>query len=262
MLCQSFGPLLTVLITLSVWGNGLQSARGDEPLPRGFQMRTFHDADNQPHRYVIFVPYKTDPVRRPPVLLFLHGSGERGTNGIDQIMVGLGPALWKVKANFPFIADFPQCAPNSNWLAEGPDAQRALKILDLVEKEFDTDLDRVYLTGLSMGGAGAWSLAARDPQRFAAIVPMCGRGRVEDAELLARARLPIWNFCGDKDNPATVEFNRQMHTALTRAGAGDKYTEYENVGHNCWDNAYGTPELYAWLLEQSRSANAKAKAAQ
>lgn len=246
-------PALTLLVTLAA----TNTLRADDATPRGFQMRTFTDGDKKTYRYVIYVPPKLDPVKKPPVLMFLHGSGERGDNGIDQIMVGLGPALWKQRSTFPFIAIFPQCETGSNWLADKPDAKRAMAILETVEKEFDTDRDRVYLTGLSMGGAGTWSLASKDPGRFAAIVPMCGRGSVDDAQKLATAHLPIWNFCGDKDGAETVKNSRDLHDALTKAGAKDRYTEYPGVGHNCWDNAYGTPELYTWLLEQSRSANAK-----
>ncbi len=227
----------------------------DKQSAAGFQTREFVDANNVTRKYVLFVPYKLPANERPPVLMFLHGSGERGDNGIDQIMVGLGPALWKVKSKFPFITIFPQCHKDSNWLVDGPDAQAALAILKSVEEEFRTDPDRVYLTGLSMGGSGSWSIVAKDPKRFAAIVPMCGRGNLDDAKKLAAAKLPVWNFCGDKDRQTTIEFSRDMHKALQGIGAESKYTEYPDVGHNCWDNAYGTPELYAWLLEHSRSKN-------
>ena len=264
MPAKPVGRTLALLMVLSPMLSGAISriARSDDAVPRGFQMRTYIDESKKSFRYVLYVPPRLDPVQRPPVLMFLHGSGERGSNGIDPIMVGLGPALWKERRTFPFIAIFPQCELESNWFAEKDDAKRAMAILELTEREFDTDRDRVYLTGLSMGGAGSWSLAAQYPQRFAAIVPMCGRGELGNAEKLAAARLPIWNFCGDQDQPETVKFNREMHSALMRAGAADRYTEYEGVGHNCWDQAYGTPELYTWLLEQSREKNAAGSARQ
>lgn len=99
----------------------------------------------------------------------------------------------------------------------------------------------------------------KDPAAWAAIVPMCSRGDLAQAPKLAEARLPVWNFCGDKDQAVTVANSRDMQAALTKAGAGAlvKYTEYPGIGHNCWDNAYGTDELYTWLLEQSRSQNQK-----
>ena len=109
--------------------------------------------------------------------------------------------------------------------------------------------------GLSMGGSGTWSIAAKDPSAWAAIVPMCGRGDVAAAPAFAAARLPIWNFCGDQDQAATVQANRAMGAALTQAGAVATYTEYPGVPHNCWDQAYATEELYTWLLAQRRSGN-------
>ena len=226
-----------------------------EPLARGFQNRVFTDAAGKPHKYVLFVPPKFEPGSKPPVMLFLHGSGERGDNGLDQIMVGLGPAIWKRKENFPFVVVIPQCQAGSNWQVEGPDAQRALAMLKKAQEEFGTDPNRVYLTGLSMGGSGSWSIAMKDPSAWAAIVPMCSRGDLAQAPKLAEARLPVWNFCGDKDQAATVANSRDLHAALMKAGAPARYTEYFGVGHNCWDNAYGTDELYTWLLAQSRSKN-------
>jgi predicted peptidase len=190
-------------------------------------------------------------------MLFLHGSGERGDNNIDQMMTGIGPALWKRKAKFPFVVVLPQCRVDSRWQAETSDAQWALGMLRQAQREFDTDPDRVVLTGLSMGGSGTWSIAAQDPSAWSAVVPMCGRPDLPTAAKFAEARLPIWNFCGDKDRPETVKANRDMAEALRTAGANARYTEYPGVGHNCWDNAYGTDELYTWLLEQTRSKNAQ-----
>ncbi len=224
---------------------------------RGFQNRVFTDAAGEKHPFVVFVPAKFEPGNQPPVMLFLHGAGERGTNNIDQIMVGLGPAIWKRKGTFPFVTVIPQCRTGSNWLADGPDAQWALAMLKQTQAEFGTDPDRVYLTGLSMGGAGTWSIAAKNPSAWAAIVPMCAGPNTANAEKFAAARLPIWNFCGDKDREGTVKASRDMQEALTKAGGNAKYTEYPGVGHNCWDDAYGTDALYTWLLEQARDKNRK-----
>lgn len=224
-------------------------------LARGFQHRVFTDMQGKQHPFVIFVPARYESGSQPPVMLFLHGAGERGTNNIDPTMVGIGPAIWKRKSTFPFVTVIPQCRTGSNWLAEGPDAKWALAMLRQIEKEFSTDPDRVYLTGLSMGGSGTWSIAAKDPSAWAAIVPMCSGPDTANAAKFAAARLPIWNFCGDKDRESTVKANRTMHEALTMAGANAKYTEYAGVGHNCWDDAYGTDALYTWLLEQTRARN-------
>ncbi len=232
------------------------AADGDR---RGFQNRTFVDAQGEERKYILFVPYQLKTGSRPPLLMFLHGSGERGDNGLDQLMAGIGPALWKRKAKFPFVTVFPQCHTNGKWSVEGPDAKAALAILKQTAAEFQTDPDRVYLTGLSMGGSGSWSIAAKHPEMFAAIVPMCGRGDLAAAKSLAAARLPVWNFCGDQDRETTVKFSRDMHAALRDAGGDSRYTEYPGVGHNCWDKAYGDDELYPWLLDKSRSKNKKAR---
>ncbi len=233
------------------------SAPAADSLPRGFQNRTYTDTSGQAHPFIVFVPLKYLPGSQPPVMLFLHGSGERGTNNLDQMMTGIGPAIWKRKAALPFVVVLPQCAPGSSWLVDGPDAQRALAMLKQTQQEFGTDPDRVYLTGLSMGGSGTWSIAAKDPSAWAAIVPMCSRPDAAKAKKFADAHLPIWNFCGDQDRPETVKANRDMHEALTKLNTGAKYTEYPGVGHNCWDKAYGTDDLYTWLLEQARSKNRK-----
>jgi predicted peptidase len=229
--------------------------------PKGYLLRTYVDPEGGKHPFYVFVPLKMTGEGRVPVMLFLHGSGERGDNNVDQLMTGLGPAIWKRKPTFPFVVVMPQCRPGAGWLANGDDAKWALGMLRQIQAEFDTDPDRVVLTGLSMGGSGTWSIAATDPTAWSAIVPMCARPSPETARAFADARLPIWNFCGDKDRAETVEANRAMAAALTQAGANAQYTEYPGVPHNCWDNAYGTDALYPWMLAQSRSANRAAAAA-
>jgi predicted peptidase len=226
------------------------------PAPQGkFHPRTYVDAYGVKHPFFVFVPGKLPTGSRPPVMLFLHGAGERGDNNVDQLMAGIGPAIWKRKATFPFVVVLPQCRTGAGWLADGDDAKWALGMLKQIQEEFKTDPDRVVLTGLSMGGNGTWSIAASDPTAWSAIVPMCARPAAGTAKLFAAARIPIWNFCGDKDRPETVAANRAMAEALTQAGANAIYTEYPGVPHNCWDKAYGTDELYAWMLAQTRSGN-------
>ena len=125
-----------------------------------------------------------------------------------------------------------------------------MAIVAEVEKEYKVDPKRVYLTGLSMGGFGTWSLAIKDPTRWAAIVPICGGG---DAKQAAKIKdLPCWCFHGDADPAVAVGMSRTMIQALKDAGGQPKYTEYPGVGHNSWDKAYATPDLYKWLLSQQR----------
>ena len=253
----AFLACLLGLLAGAVLGAAEKKAASPANPPGGFQTRVFTDPDGGRHPFIVFIPgtAANPPGTKPPVMLFLHGSGERGVNNLDQMMVGIGPALWKRKAKYPFVVVLAQCRPGANWQADGPDAQWALGMLRQAQQEFGTDPDRVILTGISMGGAGTWSIAAQDPSAWAGIVPMCARPDAALAPAFAAARLPIWNFCGDKDQPATVEANRAMAAALQKAGANARYTEYPNVPHNCWDDAYGTDELHAWMLAQARSRN-------
>jgi predicted peptidase len=220
----------------------------------GFLDRTIKDADGKEAKYVLFVPdgYKADGSKAYPVILFLHGSGETGDEGKKQAGTGLGPAIRnqeKDGKHFPFFAVFPQ-SQERNWKADSKDGQRAVAILDAVEKDYKIDEKRQYLTGLSMGGFGTWSLAEKYPDRWAAIVPVCGGGNPADVKAIKD--IPCWVFHGDADKAVNVEKGRQMVAALKEAGAKPKFTEYPGVGHNSWDKAYATPELYEWLLEQHK----------
>ena len=122
-----------------------------------------------------------------------------------------------------------------------------MAILAEVEKSYKVDPARVYLTGLSMGGYGTWSLAAAHPKKWAAIAPVCGGGNTATASSIKD--IPCWNFHGDADTAVKVEKSREMINALKAVGSHPRYTEYPGVGHNSWDNAYGTAELYSWFLE-------------
>lgn len=239
----------TILLVL---GACAMSAGADEP-GTGFLDRVYKD-DAGEHQYVLFVPRGYTPEKRWPLILFLHGAGERGVDGKKPAQVGLAPAIRK-RPDFPFLAVFPQCEdvetrPVRGWAADGPDARRAMRILDEVERQYKVDPDRVYLTGLSMGGFGCFSLAAKDPDRWAAVAPVCGGGRKEWAPTIAR--LPFWIFHGGADAVVPPQLSRTMVEALREAGAEPRYTEYEGVGHNSWDKAYATDELYDWFLAHPR----------
>lgn len=213
----------------------------------GFLNRTFA---GDGARYVLYVPSSYDGSKAYPLILFLHGSGETGTDGLKQAKVGLAPAIRKMK-DFPFLALFPQ-SQKRTWRAGSDDAVRALKILDEVRKGFKVDDTRLYLTGLSMGGFGTWSLAAAHPDKWAAIVPICGGGDPRAAEKIKD--LPCWCFHGDADKAVDVKLSRDMIDALKKAGGNPRYTEYPGVAHNSWDRAYGTAELYDWLLKHRRAS--------
>lgn len=221
----------------------------------GFQDREFKDPDGKMAKWAVFVPkeaQKPQAGQKFPLILFLHGSGETGTDGKRPSQVGLGPAVKKRQDTFPAFVLFPQSQKRS-WQAKRPDADRALAILDQFLKDNPVDPDRVYLTGLSMGGYGTFSLAAAEPKRWAAIVPVCGGGKSADAETFKH--IPCWCFHGDKDAAVPVNRSREMIAALKKAGVEPKYTEYPGVDHNSWDRAYATPELYDWLFAQKRKSS-------
>jgi len=236
----------------------------------GFLNRTFAHA-GEVRRYQVYLPAGYTRDRRWPVILSLHGAGERGTDGLLQTEVGLGSALRRHVERYPAIVVFPQVPPDLRWT--GPGADIAMKALEQTEREFSTDPDRVSLTGLSMGGTGAWHVAYRNPDRFAALLVICARlvtageavepvvpsdaGVVFDA-LARRLKLtPVWIFHGDKDSIIPVDESRRMSEALRAAGAAVRYSELPGVDHNSWDAAYDSPEVAEWLLSQRRAPRAK-----
>src|SRR5262245_9780535 len=221
-------------------------AVGQDKPKTGFIDKTFKNSDGTTSPYVLFVPHNYDGTKEYPVSLFLHGSGETKGGKKMPVEVGIGPAVKKREKGFPFITLFPQ-AETKGWQADGPNAERALAMLDEVMKEYKIDAKRQYLTGLSMGGAGTWSVAAAHPDRWAAIVPICGFGNPADAEKIKD--IPCWTFVGDEDNPKLVAGARDMVAALEKAGGKPRLTEYKWVGHDSWDPAYATNQLYAWMLK-------------
>jgi predicted peptidase len=222
-------------------------AVADDPVKTGFVDKVYKDADGKEYKYVVFIPpaYKGD--KDYPCILFLHGSGSKGSDGKKQAGGGLAAAIRKKQNSFAFIAVFPQA--EKGWGAKGDDAKHALAILDTVAKDYKVDKKHVYLTGLSMGGFGTWALAAAYPERWAAIAPICGGGDLKTAAKIKD--LPCWCFHGDADKTVSVEQSRKMIKALKDAGGEPKYTEYEGVDHNSWDRAYATAELYEWFLKHS-----------
>ncbi len=232
----------------------------------GFLNRTV-GVDGTTYRYVVFVPIEWTSNKKWPVVLFLHGAGERGDDGLMQSQVGLGGAIRMHSDRFPAIVVMPQCRKNNWWQAPSMEAQ-AMAALDAAIKEFNGDAERTYLTGLSMGGYGTWDVAAKWPNRFAAIAPICGGIRLparvatqtgvpqsESTDPYADAAkkvasVPIWVFHGGADPTVPVTESRKMVEALKALNADVKYTEYEGVGHNSWDKAYSEVEFPVWLFAQ------------
>ena len=236
-----------------------------QQLETGFLDRTVSLA-GEAYRYQVYVPSGYTPSESWPVILFLHGAGERGSDGLKQTAVGIGPAIRLDPRRYPAIVVLPQAPSDSLWT--GVPARSAMAALDRTMGEFSIDPDRVYLTGLSMGGHGAWYLADRHPDRFAAVVPICGwvsrRSSLpspvvpeQDGEsfaALARrlADVPVWIFHGEVDRVVPVDESRRAAAALREAGADVRYTELLGIDHNSWDAAYGSEELTAWLFARRR----------
>ncbi len=222
---------------------------------RGFQDRVSKGPDGQEVKYALFVPHGYSADKPPPVILFLHGAGETGTDGKRQTQVGLGPVVRGREKTFPFLVVFPQAQRREQnlvqtWWPGKKEGDRALAILAEVQKEYKTDPQRVYLTGISMGGFGTWALAQKYPDRWAAIAPVCGGGDPSQAGRIKD--LPCWCFHGADDPVVPAQLSRSMVEALQKAGGHPKYTEYPGVQHESWKPAYATDELYDWLLKQKR----------
>lgn len=215
--------------------------------------------------YRLLAPAGRKAGARYPLVLFLHGAGERGTDNLVQL--AYLPAWLAEPANreaFPCFVLAPQCRPEMKWAdvdwsAGKSSPQKPAPTLDMLgaiaalEETLQTapvDPERVYLTGLSMGGYGTWDLAARMPERFAAILPICGGG--DEATAGKIASLPVWCFHGDADGAVPVERSRAMIAALRAAGGDPRYSELPGVGHDSWTPAYRDPAVLEWLFSQRR----------
>lgn len=181
-----------------------------------------------------------------PLVLFLHGAGERGDD-LERVTVHGPPRQAKEGQRLPFVLAAPQCPADSwwTWQLEALDA-----LLDQLLVELPIDPDRVYLTGLSMGGIGVWELAARYPERFAALVPICGAtGRWTAGRLL---KLPVWAFHNEDDQAVPVAGTTGIVDALSEHGGNIRATINPTGGHDAWTAAYADPALYDWMLQQRR----------
>ena len=197
-------------------------------------------------RYLLYLPKGHGKTKkRWPMLLFLHGAGERGDN-LEMVKLH-GPPKIVERKGLPFIIVSPQC-PAGQWWTNCGDMLNAL--LDEVQDRYAVDPHRVYVTGLSMGGYGTWSLAIEYPGRFAAIAPICGGG---SRHLASRLKgVPVWAFHGEKDAVVPVRESAEMVDALTACGGKVKLTIYPDAAHDSWTETYKNPKLYQWFLKHRR----------
>ena len=235
------------------------------------------ELEGRTYVWQVFVPAAvlSGAETNPPVILFLHGAGQLGSDGVRQTEIGL-PAVLRERPDFPALVVMPQ-SPRGAWWGTPEIERLALAALDAAVAEFGGDPDRTYLTGLSLGGYGTWAFAYRYPERFAALVPVCGgvftsRARMpvpdwhpavvapddpyaETARVIAG--IPVWLFHGGEDRRVPTEESRRMVAALEAVGGQPKYTEYPGVGHNSWIPAYREDGLYDWLFSQRRNARSR-----
>ncbi|UCF85486.1 MAG: prolyl oligopeptidase family serine peptidase [Desulfobacteraceae bacterium] len=202
--------------------------------------------------YLLFLPEDYSKKRQLwPLMLFLHGAGERGSD-LEKVKVHGPPKIVENRKDFPFILVSPQC-PEGDWWTEKVEV--LINLVDDIVARYEVDKKRIYLTGLSMGGYGTWALASAYPDRFAAIAPICGEGsRIMSLKL---KDIPIWVFHGAKDEVVPLKESEEMVNAIRNSGGDVKFTIYPNAGHDSWTESYNNPKLYDWFLEHSKPLGKK-----
>lgn len=192
--------------------------------------------------YLIYLPrYYHRSQKKWPLLLFLHGSGERG-NDLNLVKRHGPPKLAEAGQSFPFILVAPQCPEGKKWSVQTLD-----HLLNDLAGIYRIDEQRIYLSGLSLGGYGTWKLAIRYPRRFAAIVPICGWSDPQKVGVLRD--VPIWVFHGAKDTVVPLQKSQELVNVLWIAGNPVKFTIYDEAGHDAWTQTYENPDLYTWILQ-------------
>ncbi|MEM7697625.1 MAG: prolyl oligopeptidase family serine peptidase [Verrucomicrobiota bacterium] len=211
------------------------------------EMESFVEPSPRQLDYLLHLPpdYETKSEQQFPLVIFLHGAGERGSD-LNQVATHGPPQLARSGRKFPFILVSPQCPAESWWTMQPVD-----QLIDHIEETLRVDPERIYLTGLSMGGYGTWHFAALDPHRFAAIAPVCGGGIPYHMRKLGH--LPIWVFHGAQDSVVRLEESERLVGLLQKKGnEAVKLTVYPEAGHDSWTEAYLTDELYTWMLSHTR----------
>jgi predicted peptidase len=199
-------------------------------------------------RYLLYLPqgYGEGSKLKWPLILYLHGIGERG-NKLSLLMKHGIPKVVENRHDLPFVTVSPQCPDDTFWFEH---YERIKASLNQVIETYDVDVSRIYLTGNSMGGYGTWGLAMAFPELFAAIAPICGGGIPEQVCVLKD--VPVWAFHGEKDDRVDLSESQKMVDALKACGGNVRLTVYPNVGHDSWTQTYDDPDLYEWFLQNAR----------
>ena len=244
--------LSAIISTVLIFNQAIAGAKEKVRIEPGQIAHTFEGkvCKKLKMRYFLYLPmtYGKDKNKKWPVIVFLHGSGERGTKLSKVANCGL-PRMLKKAKNFPAIVISPQC-PANHWWNDIDVSLSVMAILKDVCKKYNVNPDRIYLTGLSMGGFGTWHLAQQYPNRWAALAPLCGSG---NAWLQPRLKkIPTRVYHGAKDRNVPLAFGKLMYSALKDAGGQVKMTIFPDLAHNVWDKVYSMPEFWDWLFQQKR----------
>jgi len=231
-----------------------------------FEGRAYQDADRNKLQYRLLYPKKLDAKKAYPLVLFFHGAGERGDDNRKQLVHGMADfSSDKTMEKYPCFVVAPQCPSGVQWvdtpwtadsheMPERPTEpmRLSLELVEHLSSVLPIDKQRIYVTGLSMGGFGVWDAIQRHPDRFAAAVPICSGGDTRVEKVKPIASIPIWAFHGDKDSVVKTNRSRDMIAALKKSGGSPKYTEYADTDHNSWTPTYCNSEMYEWLFAQRR----------
>ena len=284
-LCRlALGALLTAALPIATRGDAAppketpavadESPTADQ-LDNLYEARTVRvavakDVEPVEFAYRLLGPASITPGTRYPLVIFLHGAGERGNDNLSQLKYfPTWMAEQSARQAHPCFVLAPQCRDEQKWVdvdwskiestPQSPtptvDMLAVIAALEDTLQREPIDPARIYLTGLSMGGYGSWDLAARMPDRFAAVLPICGGG--DEATAAKIKDLPIWCFHGDADTAVRVERSRTMIEALRAAGGAPTYSELAGVGHDSWTPAYRDPDVLTWLFAQKKPAKGK-----
>lgn len=236
---------LSIGIVLATNTFAMEPGQTVQVLPESVAAKT----DNLNDQFWLYLPKRYFAENEEmPLIIYLHGSSRRGED-VEQVKANGLPPVLDENEDFDFIVASPQALAEYPWQrCWRPDD--LVLLLDHLLGEYRIDPKRVYLTGLSMGGYGTWACIGQHADRFAAAVPICGGGDPNWAK--AMGDLPIWAFHGEEDYVVPIERSQEMVNAIKAAGGNAKLTSYPNVGHDSYTQTYANPDLYVWLLQQSR----------
>jgi predicted peptidase len=258
------GTLLTLLSSSIAGLAAVPAASAADSWQDLYQANTYKTSDGQTLPYRLLKPEKLDSGKRYPLVLFLHGAGERGTDNAKQLVHGAGAfATPENRQKYPCFVVAPQCPANAGWAyvegllpsRDGPGKtlgplRLALELIDKLTAEMPVDKGRLYITGLSMGGFGTWEAIQRRPDFFAAAIPICGGGDAAQASKLKG--VPIWAFHGESDPVVPASGTTTMIETIRKAGGAPKMTMYPGVGHDSWTRTYADRAVLAWLFAQKK----------